>query len=617
VVVNLILDGNYILTVSQNILTELAAKIALPSSKESKEQVVKKIVVGVRFEMFIQALVTTFHNKAIETLKVLDSGQPNFNHNFIANLAAHELCPFVLTTNFDSLLERALANSGIDEFELWHFNSHYRQRLIDTNTPFRILKLHGSLRDRRGKESYRSIAIAANQVGKSIPSPKRKAIRNILKTYDIVFVGYSGLDDFDLLPLILTTKSERSVYWLDHRETERMVYRYSEELQNRGKTVPKSNPERIVASRNNSILISGSTYQFISFLSESLFGTQPTEPRKNKNKGDFSYLTEWENKIELHKHQHLANGLLFQILEDNKEAIRFFSFITPESPDIEKALYFKAISLRRDNQVTPAREQLIELAQGRRWSKNIRMNALVELGLLETERTNFELARSHLNRALRMKPEDDSIVVNAHNNLGMSYLIEAERFKLSDNTTSRVTKTIKKAVNHFRRAQQLVGKYGNPRVLANICGNIGLAYVVQKHFDLAKKNLFEAQRLFKSLFVASEEAASLGNIGYYYKERALSLTTNEQKYREYLEVALQHNEQSHGIHIRASTPRRIAFTKHNIGEIYYLLGKFKEAIHWLTLSKQILEDEGLSCYAEDVSRAMERAQMSSSVDQSS
>lgn len=601
------------LPLSQNILTEIASIVALPSSKESKEQVVKKFVGGVRFEMFIQALVNTFQNKAIETLKVLDTGHPNFNHYFIANLAAQKLCPFVVTTNFDSLLECSLSKRGTDDFELWHLNSHYRQKLT-TKTPFRILKLHGSLRDRRSKESYRSIAIAANQVGKSIPSPKKKIIRNILKTYDIVFLGYSGLDDFDLLPLILTTKSEKSVYWLDHQKTKQLTCKYSEQFQSRGEFVPKSNPERIVASRNNSFLISGSTYQFVSFLSESLFGSQPTEPSKNKKKGDFSYLDEWKNNVELNTHQHFANGLLFQNLEDNKEAIRFFNFITPESPNIENALYFKAVSLRRDNQVSLARKQLLELVQDRRWSKNLKMNALVELGLLETERTNFKLARSYLNRALRMQTTDDSIAVNAHNNLGMSYLIEAERFKLSDNATSRVTETIKNAVAHFRSARQLVGKYGNPRALANICGNIGLAYVVQKRFTLAEKYLFESQRLFKSLFVDSEKAASLGNIGYYYKEKALSLKSNKQKYHEHLKTALEYSEQSHEIHIRTSTPRRIAFTKHNIGEIYFLLGRFKEAIDWFMLSKEILVEEGLNSYASDVCRAIERAQKSSSIE---
>src|SRR5947209_5095569 len=131
------------LPTSMSLVRELAALVALPSLVGSKEEVVDRITEGVRFEVFIQTLVTVFGSHVIEALSILDTGEPNFNHEFIARLAAHKLCPFVLTTNFDSLIEKALAKGACD-FESWYLSSHYRRSLAAADS-FKVLKIHGSL----------------------------------------------------------------------------------------------------------------------------------------------------------------------------------------------------------------------------------------------------------------------------------------------------------------------------------------------------------------------------------------------------------------------------------------------------------------------------------------
>jgi tetratricopeptide (TPR) repeat protein len=593
------------LPISTILLKEIAERVALPTSTDSQQEAIERIAKGIRFEVFFQALITALPKKAIAALDIMTSGQANYIHDFIALLAVTHHCPLVLTTNFDLLLENALSKRGC-AYSMWHLPKHFRETLTKTKR-FKVIKLHGSLRDSHGQQSTDSIAISVNQVGKAIPPHKRRFLQYILKRYDLVFVGYSGLDDFDLAPLLLTTKSPKKIFWIKHESSGLSSWTPSNRLRKQKQVPLEANDERIVASRQNGVLFQGKTHWFLNALSKELFRQPIKKPAPPADKRDYGYLDTWANDTEIKAKRNFVNGLLYESLERHQEAIRFFELVPNSSPDVEEALYHKAVCLRRGGQPKAARKQLTLLAIGSRWSKSAKSKALVQLGLLENQEGNLALARKHLKRVPNMTLSDGYIFIAANNNLGMSYLFEAERLQLAGKSKKRIYTAASSALYYLTIAKKAVCRLGSPKEVANICGNVGLANVFIKHYGRAKKNFFEALRVFQSLHVYSEEASCLDNIGFFYKMKALRFRESSQAYRDGLAAALSFNVRAHTLKLKVSTLLRVAMSKHNIGDTYFLLGDVDKAIWWLTEAKKSFESEKHTYYVGEVSRAIARA----------
>ena len=591
------------LPTSFSLLDASFARIALPSAGRSKEQMAARIVKQIRFEVFMQTLVTAVGQEAVGALRILNAGRPNVTHNFVALLAEHNLAPFVLTTNFDSLLEQALVARHCGDFELWHLNSHWR-RSPTVGSRFKVLKLHGSLRDKTGQPAGGSILIATSQVGRSMPHAKAKILRDVLRGYHLVFVGYSGLDDFDLLPLLLTTPSDREIFWISHGSGSEVSTASSLRKHPHG-TI--GNPERIVSSREEGVVVRCNTRRFLSLLSEELFGDGfGRAPRSNQGY-DFGYLDAWEARTELQRHKPFINGVLSQRMDDHTAAIDFFHRVPTDAPEWKDAAYYAAVSLRHQGSIDAARTQLTQLVNTRAAPlKEVRAKALIQLGLLENEQANLPLGRGYLRKAMRILPEDAAILVAGNNNLGMSSLFEAERLHQAGESHTEVVKSARQAFGYLSVARTHVGSYGNPLMAANICGNLGLSCVFLCRFKRATVYFAEALRLFRSLHLASEEASCLGNLGYYYKAHAMHLGCGNSNYNALPEEALKCNKQAHAIKQRVSTPRRVAFSRHEIGDVYRLLGRKGQALHWLKSARAILEGEGLEGYCADITKVIDQ-----------
>jgi len=153
-----------------------------------------------------------------------ECSEPNANHLVLAEFIRNGHSTF--TTNFDSLIEHALAQSLSDEtsIEPVIFESDW-DRPVDDNR-FRVFKLHGSLVDfRDGSDSRQSLQATIAQISVNKQNPfgleswKRRCWQRHLEQSDLVVVGYSGLDDFDVLPTLRSIASERQVIWVHHDST--------------------------------------------------------------------------------------------------------------------------------------------------------------------------------------------------------------------------------------------------------------------------------------------------------------------------------------------------------------------------------------------------------------
>ena len=99
----------------------------------------------------------------------------------------------------------------------------------------------------------------------------------------------------------------------------------------------------------------------------------------------------------------------------------------------------------------------------------------------------------------------------------------------------------------------------------------------------------------------------MDNIGFFYKMKALRFRESSQAYRDGLAAALSFNVRAHTLKLKVSTLLRVAMSKHNIGDTYFLLGDVDKAIWWLTEAKKSFESEKHTYYVGEVSRAIARA----------
>ncbi len=172
---------------------------------KGKDKNILRNIRELRPETLFQILYESLGDKGLGIINILKKGQPNVIHLFIAELAKRGYTPAVLTTNFDSLIEKA-----IKEYEFVQISSEeeYQKWEVKGNK-FTIFKLHGTLEDEKGEDKIKTIQATLHQVGRPLGKGKTKILKHFLKNYHIVFLGYSGLDDFDIFPILLTTKSKK------------------------------------------------------------------------------------------------------------------------------------------------------------------------------------------------------------------------------------------------------------------------------------------------------------------------------------------------------------------------------------------------------------------------
>lgn len=140
-------------------------------------------------------------------LEVLDSDQPNANHEAIAELARRGRCRAVVTTNFDTLLERAFRRAGLD-CQVFEKPEHFSK---NSNGGCSISKIHGSVSASAG------LVDTVSQKLRGLSFPVRARLIDLYQCNHIVVVGFSGADlafGADYLALSALKSSGKGISWI-------------------------------------------------------------------------------------------------------------------------------------------------------------------------------------------------------------------------------------------------------------------------------------------------------------------------------------------------------------------------------------------------------------------
>ncbi len=161
---------------------------------------------------------------------------PNPLHYFIAERLRGSFAPrAVFTTNIDSMIEVAFGRlaspnvpdnpkaleaarchrlqvvSSLADFDAFSFDE-WRQTMSPT-----LFKLHGSVVGLESDSTLDTIQMSVEQLGRiGALAGKARVLESFVKDYAMAFFGYSGRDDFDLFPLLISQRDRHQWVWLEH-----------------------------------------------------------------------------------------------------------------------------------------------------------------------------------------------------------------------------------------------------------------------------------------------------------------------------------------------------------------------------------------------------------------
>ncbi|TXT66683.1 MAG: hypothetical protein BAJALOKI1v1_270015 [Promethearchaeota archaeon] len=145
---------------------------------------------------------------------------------------------YVITTNFDYLIELVLQQA----LSVFPPKDNHQKKLMsiitkedyekDVRFKYAIIKIHGSKRDIINKRiSKDSLVTTISALGRerergdtfAIEPYKKKLIQQVIQDRNLVLMGYSGIDDFDISPMLMELPDIKGIIWIDHHHS--ILYR--------------------------------------------------------------------------------------------------------------------------------------------------------------------------------------------------------------------------------------------------------------------------------------------------------------------------------------------------------------------------------------------------------
>jgi len=142
--------------------------------------------------------------------QLLQGCSPAPGHYALASLVAAKAIHYILTSNFDFLIERALGDMAIDVQVVTLDEAENLPALIDSLSPL-VIRLHTESAVLPPCASSMTFTDAAERV--------RRVLEVILENRSLVVVGYAGRDDFIMAPIAawvseVAPRSVQDIYWV-------------------------------------------------------------------------------------------------------------------------------------------------------------------------------------------------------------------------------------------------------------------------------------------------------------------------------------------------------------------------------------------------------------------
>lgn len=177
----------------------------------------KVLYSNVPFESFMETLAQTLRLE--EVLSIFIDAEPNNNHLILAEAVQRGISSLIVTTNFDTCIEKAFHSLGLklsEDFQVLRQESEFKELdKLEEQARATIIKVHGSV---DVPNSIRTTLASVSQ--KENSDDRRRVIEHTFLTglhKFVIVLGYSCSDIFDIVPSIENIKdSEKEVLFVQH-----------------------------------------------------------------------------------------------------------------------------------------------------------------------------------------------------------------------------------------------------------------------------------------------------------------------------------------------------------------------------------------------------------------
>ena len=551
-------------------------------------------------ELRFEQLVEIVRNWLDKELKIIDyygqCDKPNLQHFFLAEMIKKG--NFVMTTNFDFLIEHALLNSGVSKKDIIPvITKEDFQNFKDPDNLYQkgkktIYKVHGSTKNIISKENTRDSLVAtiqafgSNKKGENvfqIEPFKRELFNNISNGRSLVIIGYSGSDDFDIVPTLKVLKNVKNIIWINYsgnkKEGNEQIHEIngntSQALDELDKDLRKVTQILLEIWQMNNAEHVYRVDVNTTEMARSLLKSKP-----NLSSEDFSIDSrDWlENNLEVPS-RIIKNFIPYKIYYDfviYNDAMNCSEKILQLAKEShEKSWEATALNnigeiFRKQGNYPEAMKRYEEALQideqlGDLRGKSIRLN---NIGLIYKAQGNYPEALKRYKKALNIAEQLGDLNRKAIrlNNIGMIHYSQGN---------------YPEAMKRYEEALQINEQLGNLSGKALNLNNIGEIFRKQRNYPEAMKRYEEALQINEQLGDLSGKAMRLNNMGLIYKAQG-----NYPEAMKRYEEALQINEQLGNLSGKAV---RI----NNIGWIYEAQGNYPEALKRFEEALDILTRIGL------------------------
>ncbi|MFX1258921.1 MAG: tetratricopeptide repeat protein [Promethearchaeota archaeon] len=527
----------------------MEAIIKYSCAESELEKLLKLVKSG---ELRFESLVEIIRDQLDPELKLIDyygqCNKPNHQHFFLAEMIKKG--HFVMTTNFDSLIEYALLQSDIPNEEIIPVISKndfekYKNPIDWLEKGKKIVyKIHGSPNniikpEENTKDSLIATiqAFGSNKEGLNVfqVEPfKRDVFDNISNGRSLIIMGYSGSDDFDVVPTLKVIENLRNIVWISYDDKAGAKEQIYEIEANKSDKSDKVNQILFELKRSNNADHIYRANANTSELIENLL-----EVRTKTSKINFSLN---------------PNDWLKEYVKTPNQMIRYY---------IPYKIY-EGFDMYGD--AMRCSEEILRISKktGDESSKGIALN---NIGMIYREQGNYPEALKMYEEALKIDEQLGNLSGKARalSNIAAVYYEQGN-----------YPETLRK----YEEVLKIVVQSGDHSGKATYLNNIGMIYRAQGNYPEALKWFGEALKIDEQLGNLSEKATRLNNIATIYYAQG-----NYSEALKRYEEALKINDQLGEFSKKASR-------LNNIGLIYRAQGNYSESLKRLEESLKIVEQLG-------------------------
>ncbi|MFH0772247.1 MAG: tetratricopeptide repeat protein [Candidatus Omnitrophota bacterium] len=509
---------------------------------------------------------------------------PNFYHFFLARQL--EKGSIILATNFDILIEIACRVLHI-EYQVVVTDEDFGCFVEKPEQyPRPIIKLHGGhnllLSDGSRKPGIFNIKATLEQIGRQYPNVQNTNLCSLLKFIfqkrHICILGYSGCDDFDIMPILKSQKIEKGMMWIEHVKQNEIysIDETSADLDDGGNHSAFMLPSRELLnckkdSGEDITIVVGDTAKILKILD--------AEDKKEK----FPYhwekeFAEWKNKfLEKKENRQLLLAEIIMKIGRYREAVSILENIPNEQLDAFQkniSLCSLACSYLYADEQEKAINKLAMLAVSETSGQDLHVKGFAYLNLarINTDMGNIPQAEMYLDAAASIFKKENDIV-----RLGDCYH-ESGRIYIKEGN-------ILKAVELLKISVKISEAIGDLDGAAMSQGELGRAYTENKDYELAKEYVNKAVSSFSltgNKIGMGIGCHALGNI-HYYKE---NFESADYFYKKAIELDKQTNQKLH-----------LGHSLHCLGNSLLAQGKIEEAkrnfLESLSIKRTIGDEAGI------------------------